>query len=334
MSTSTDDSSGDLSDEKGPKSSFSGLVTKWGRTLGIVVAVVITPIVTLFNTIRVEVLNREVDLVRYFQKEIKDSLSQLAGEDSEQSRVAFASLYSLANDYDKKRILISIALSRDSDDLDEAISYLILSEDKDAREKILANNPSLREAVRGIEAEWVRTNYVALENVRSNADIRPQVTNGSTQLFSLFSSNDLEGWILLGRFSNSDSLDIENNGGFDLERQKEISRDKALNLEGAIIDENVIRNFENKTVGVSSPIYIRQAPPSNLYDLPALADSSGTSIVGVLCQGSKVKILDYKPVRPGEGNYTLWGKVSIEASAPCYSPENNSSIFGGDARNP
>lgn len=217
------------------------------------------------------------------------------------------------------RILISIALSRDSDDLDEAISYLILSENEDAREKILTNNPSLREAVRRIEAEWVKTNYTALESVRANADIRPQVTNGSTQLFSLFSSNDLEGWMLLGRFSNSDSLDIDNQGGFDLELQKEISSDKSLNLEGAIIDENVIQNFENKTVNVSSPIYIRQAPPSNLYDLPALADSSGTSIVGVLCQGSKIKILDYKPVKPGEGNYTLWGKVSIEASTPCYS---------------
>lgn len=335
MSASEDDILDESLDEKGSKKSFSGFVSKWGRTLGIIIAVVITPAVTLFNTIRVEVLNREVDLVRYFQKEIKESLSQLAGEDPEQSRVAFASLYSLANDYDKKRILISIALSRDSDDLDEAISYLILSENKDEREKILANNPSLREAVRRIEAEWVKTNYVALESVKSNADIRPQVTNGSTQLFSLFSSNDLEGWILLGRFSNSDSLDIEYKGGFDLELQKEISKDKALNLEGAIINENVIRNFENTTVSVSSPIYIRQAPPSNLYDLSALADSSSTSIVGVLCEGSKVKILDYKPVKPGEGNYTLWGKVSIEASTPCYSPENSSSIFGGDdVRNP
>ena len=335
MSAPTDDNSGDSSDEKDSESSFSGFISKWGRTLGIVIAVVITPAVTLFNTIRVEVLNREVDLVRYFQKEIKDSLSQLAGSDPEQSRVAFASLYSLANDYDKKRILISIALSRDSDDLDEAISYLILSESKDTREKILDNNPSLREAVRRIEAEWVKTNYTALESVKTNADIRPQVTNGSTQLFSLFSSNDLEGWMLLGRFSSSDSQDIDNQGGFDLELQKKISRDKVLNLEGAVIDENVIRNFENKTVNVSSPIYIRQAPPSNLYDLPALADSSGTSIVGVLCQGSQVKILDYKPVKPGEGNYTLWGKVSIEESTPCYSPKNNGFLGGGDnARNP
>ncbi|MBD1877015.1 hypothetical protein H6F75_26370 [Nodosilinea sp. FACHB-131] len=335
MSASTDNNSDESVDEKDSRNSFSGFIAKWGQTLGIIIAVVITPAVTLFNTIRVEILNREVDLVRYFQKEIKDSLSQLAGEDPEQSRVAFASLYSLANDYDKKRILISIALSRDSDVLDEAISYLILSENKNEREKILDNNPSLREAVRRIEAEWVKTNYAALESVKANADIRPQVTNGSTQLFSLFSSNDLEGWMLLGRFSNSDSLDIDYQGGFDLEIQKEISKDKALNSEGTTIDENVIRNFENKIVNVSSPIYVRQAPPSNLYDLSALADSSGTSIVGVLCQGSKVKILDYKPVKPGEGNYTLWGKVSIEASAPCYSPNNNGFLEGGDnVRNP
>jgi hypothetical protein len=326
-----DDRTNESREDKDGKKSFSDQFGNWVKIIGVAIAVVLTPI----NTFRIEMLNREVDLVRYFQKEIKSSLEQLAGENPEQSRVAFASLYSLANDYDKKRILISIALSRDSDDLDEAISYLILSEDKDAREKILANNPSLREAVRGIEAEWVRTNYMALESVKSNADIRPQVTNGSTQLFSLFSSNDLEGWMLLGRFSNSDSLDLENQGGFDLELQKEISKDKALILEGAVIDENVIRNFENKTVTVLSPIYIRQAPPSTLYDLSALADSSSTSIVGVLCQGSKVKILDYKPIKPGEGNYTLWGKVSIEASTPCYSPENANSLFKeDDVRNP
>ena len=290
------------------------------RVVGIIIATIITPIVTLFNTIRVESLNREVDLVRYFQKEIKGSFEQLSGENSEQSRVALASLYSLANDYDKKRVLISIALSRDSGDLDEAISYLILSEDKKTREELLTNNPSLREAARKIEAEWVIENYSALESVRSNADIRPQITNASTQLLSLFSNNSLDGWMLLGRFSQEASNDIINNGQKLLDKEKEISKSYKIESEGAIIDKYEIKEFKQSTVKIVSPIYIRQSPPSNSYSLSNIAESSDTSIIGVICENSEVKIIDYKPIRPEEGNHTLWGKVVIENSKTCYYP--------------
>jgi hypothetical protein len=307
-------------------SSFSGIITKWGRTLGILLAVVITPAVTLFNTIKVGDLNREVELVTYFQKEIKESLDQLAGSDSEKSRVALASLYSLANNYDKKRVLVSIASSRGSDDLDEAISYLILSEDDKERKRIIVNNPSLRESSRRIEAKWVETNYGALEGVESNADIRPQVTNGGTQLLSLFSSNALEGWILLGRLPDEASKEINEEGKSNLSIQKEIAKGFNLNSEGAIIRQYNIGELEQSSVDIVSPIYIRQSPPRNEYDLTVLAASSSTSIIGVLCQGSKVRILDFKPVKPAQGNYTLWGKVIVTESKPCYSPADGKAI--------
>ena len=305
---------------------FSGVVTRWIRPLGIILAVVITPAVTLFNTIRVEILDREVDLVRYFQKEIKESLEQLAGTDSEKSRVALASLYSLANNYDKKRVLISIASSRDSDDLDEAISYLVLSEDKNERNKIISNNPSLRETSRRIEAKWIKENYGELEGVESNADIRPQVTNGSTQLLSLFSSNALEGWMFLGRLPSDADTIIGEEGRLNFTLQKEIAKGFNLNPEGAIINKYDISELEGSSLDVISPIYIRQAPPKNKYDLFVLGTGSSNSILGVLCQGSKVKVLDFKPVKPAEGNYTLWGKVIVTESMPCYSPGDGVTI--------
>ena len=162
--------------------SLAGKTNRWVEIIGIFIAAILTPVVTIYNTVRVELINREVDIVRYFQQEIKSSHEHLAGADPEQARVALASLYSLANDYDKKRVLISIALSRDSEDLDKAISYLILSENEDARSKIIANNSSLREAARRIDSDWVMAYYEELEGVESNADIRPQITNASTQL--------------------------------------------------------------------------------------------------------------------------------------------------------
>ncbi|MGG6240791.1 hypothetical protein ACQ4N7_19390 [Nodosilinea sp. AN01ver1] len=295
-------------------------ISKIWKTTRFLLVFVILPVVTAFNTIRVEILDREVDLVRYFQKEIKDSLEQLSGSDPEKSRVALASLYSLANDYDKKRVLISIASSRDSDDLDEAISYLILSEDSKERNKLIDNNPSLREASRRIEAKWVVDNYQALEGVESNADIRPQVTNGGTQLLSLFSSNALEGWMLLGRFSETASREIDINGRMNLSLQKEEASKFSFNPEGAIIDKLNVNELQDSYAEIVSPIYIRQSPPGIGYDLPSIAASSNTSIVGVLCQGSEVKILDYKPIKPRQGNYALWGKVIVTKSRPCYSP--------------
>lgn len=325
--------------EKDDSNKSSEQTSKWINSTGGIVTKIITPTVTIiigiftgFNTFQIDRLDRERDLSRYFQQEIRDSVEKLAGEDSDVSRVTFASLYSLADNYDKKRILISMALSRDSDDLDEAIAYLILSEDEKTRKEMLVNNLSLREAARRIETEWASQSYKALESVKTNADVRPQITNASTQLLSLFSSDSLSGWIFLGRLKQPISKELDKNTNKEVEAEKEIILDfeegefegvegKAIVPEGAITNSYSVKDLIDSTVDIESPIYVRQSPPSNNYVLKDIIEDSNTSIIGVLCKDSKVEVKDYKPVKANEGNYTLWGKVIVKDSKACYEPK-------------
>ena len=277
--------------------------------------------------------------MQYFQKEIKDSVDQLSETNSEKANVALASLYSLADDHDKKRILISIASSRRNHDLDEPIAYLVLSENGKERAEIVSNNSSLRAIARRLVATWVLENYAdrsnssqAIEQIDANADIRPDLTNASTQLLSLYSNGGLEGWILLGRFPKEVKEKLSPPAyGLSLERQLEIVEQESLKLasEGAnvkllqpevsSISETLIKDLVGKTSEITSPVYIRQSSPSKGYQLSTLVTSSNTVILGVLCQGDSVEILEYKPVQPSNGNYTLWGRVIVRSSGPCYS---------------
>lgn len=277
-------------------------------------------------------IDRNSEVTKYFQQEIKESVDKLAGDDPDMVRTTFASLYALANDdVDKKRILISLALSRDDDELDEAIAYLVLSEDSQ-REKILENNISLRDAARRLESKWAQANYKSLESVETNADIRPQITNASTQLLSSSSSNSSSGWILFGRFGQTDTKALETLKT--LENLKTYSSTRKIESEGINIgkylepndlrgqkDPSVssqeIERLVDSVVDVTSPIYIRQAPPSVDYELNTLANSPETSIIGVLCQGSEIEINEYRPIKPAIGNYTLWGRVTVRKTEPC-----------------
>lgn len=336
---------GDTSDDavqvdasKSNKISIFDLGDKWTNLITAIV-VAVTPIATGINTYMLNSLNQKLTEIQYFQTEIRDSLDKLAEVDSENANIILASLYSLADNYDKKRILISIASSRKTHDLDEAIVYLVLSED-DSKEqaKIINNNPSLREIARRLENKWVLKNYQIrsgssnpIEQVSANADIRPNITNASAQLMSLYSSDNLEGWILLGRFSSNAHKRLDPSVyGLSLERQLEIineeesKEDFILPSEGITIQAaNVyIPDLKESVFPIRSPIYMRQAPPSRDYDLSMLADSLNTAVLGILCQGDTVKVLEYKPVKPMFGNYTLWGRVSVQSSKPCYSPLN------------
>lgn len=298
----------------------------------------ITPVLTAFNTWKVDGLKRQIEDVQYFQKEIKDSVEQLSETNSEKANVALASLYSLADDHDKKRILISIASSRRNHDLDEPIAYLVLSENEKERAKIVDNNSSLRAIARRLVATWILENYAgrsnsyqAIEQIDANADIRPDLTNASTQLLSLYSNGGLEGWILLGRFPKEVKEKLSPPAyGLSLERQLEIIEQedfklvseganiKPLKSEGTTISEILVKDLKGKAIEIASPVYIRQSSPSKDYQLNTLVTSSNTVVLGVLCQGDKVEILEYKPVQPGSGNYTLWGRVAVQSSGPCY----------------
>ena len=128
------------------------------------------------------------------------------------------------------------------------------------------------------------------------------------------------GWILLGRFSRDAHNDIIWHGRKILELEKEIAKRHKISSEGAIVSNYSVKDLIGSSENIVSPIYVRQSPPSYGYELSDLAGSSSTGIVGVLCEGSEIKILDLKPIKPDRGNYTLWGRVSVEKSATCYKP--------------
>lgn len=285
-------------------------------------------LLTALNTVWLGAIEKRVDAGQYFAKEIKDSVEELAESNSRKSSVSLASLYSLADSEDKKNILIAIALSGNDDTLNRAIISLVLAEKPQLRRQLLNANPGLRDATKAMEDRWISA-HAESQSIGANADIRPQITNASTQMYSQFSYRELQGWILLGRLPKEVEKYFEDNKIRELTQQIEFIEDLYLVTEGKTIgltDSKIkvsdIKKFSNP---ISSPIYIRQAPPSNEYNLKTLSENPNFAVIGILCAGSEVKVLDYKPVKPESGNYSLWGLVEVEKSKACYDPSQKNS---------